>query len=76
MKILVKVPCPAMGDSLCATPTIKKISESYGHKIDVMAVRTDVFENNPYIENLLESDIFVFFISKIVSLSIISPIDT
>jgi hypothetical protein len=41
-----------------------------------MAVRTDVFENNPYIENLLESDIFVFFISKIVSLSIISPIDT
>ena len=53
-KILVKVPCSAMGDSLCATPTIKKISESYGHKIDVMAVRTDVFENNPYIENLLE----------------------
>lgn len=53
-KILVKVPCPAMGDSLCATPTIKKIYESYGHKIDVMAVRTDVFENNPYIENLLK----------------------
>ena len=53
-RILIKVPTPAMGDSICATPTIKKISESYGQKIDVMASRCDVFIGNPYIENILE----------------------
>lgn len=53
-RILVKVPTPAMGDAICATPTIKKISESYGQKIDVMAVRSDIFIGNPNIENILE----------------------
>lgn len=52
--VLVKVSCPALGDTLCSTPTIRKISESYGHKIDVMTRRPDVFENNPYIENIIE----------------------
>lgn len=52
-KILIKVPCPAMGDTLCATPTIKKISESYGHKVDVMAVRDDILLGNPYIDKFL-----------------------
>lgn len=52
-KILIKVPCPAMGDTLCSTPTIRKISQSYGQKIDVLAVRTDVLARNPYIDNLI-----------------------
>lgn len=52
-KILFKVPSPAMGDTLCSTPTIRKLYESYGHKIDVMAVRDDVLKCNPYINNLL-----------------------
>jgi FkbM family methyltransferase len=53
-KILLKIPCPAMGDTLCATPTIKKVYESYGSKVDVMAIRTDVLEKNPYIDKLLD----------------------
>jgi FkbM family methyltransferase len=53
-KILVKVSCPAMGDILCSTPTIRKVSESYGQKIDVMTKRFDLFENNPYINNILD----------------------
>lgn len=52
-KILIKVPCPAMGDTLCSTPTIRKISESYNQKVDVLAVRTDVLARNPYINNLI-----------------------
>ena len=50
-KILIKVPCPAIGDTLCSTPT--KISKSYNQKVDVMAMRPDIFERSPYIENLL-----------------------
>tara|TARA_R110000772_G_scaffold8005_2_gene26721 strand:+ start:4416 stop:6398 length:1983 start_codon:yes stop_codon:yes gene_type:complete len=53
-KILVKVSCPALGDILCSTPTIRKVSESYDHKIDVMTKRRDVFENNPYVDNILD----------------------
>lgn len=52
-KILFKVPSPAMGDTLCSTPTIRKLYESYGHKIDVMAVRDDVLKGSPYINNLI-----------------------
>jgi ADP-heptose:LPS heptosyltransferase len=52
-KILVKVPCPAMGDALCSTPTIRKLSQCYNQKVDVLAVRTDVLTNNPYINNLI-----------------------
>ncbi len=52
-KILIKVPCPAMGDTLCSTPTIRKISECYEQKVDVMAIREDVLINNPYIDKFL-----------------------
>lgn len=53
-KILIKVSCPAMGDILCSTPTIRKVSESYGQKIDIMTKRFDIFKNNPYVDNILE----------------------
>jgi autotransporter strand-loop-strand O-heptosyltransferase len=43
-----------MGDTLCSTPTIRKVSKSYGHKIDVMTKRRDIFEKNPYVENILD----------------------
>jgi ADP-heptose:LPS heptosyltransferase len=53
-KILVKISSPAMGDTLCSTPTIRKVSNSYGFKIDVMTRRPDIFENNLYINKILE----------------------
>jgi ADP-heptose:LPS heptosyltransferase len=55
-KILVRIEASGMGDVLCATPTIRKISQSYSQKIDVMTKRLDVLEKNPYINNLLRSD--------------------
>lgn len=53
-RILMKVSCPALGDTLCSTPTIRKVSQSYGQKVDVMTKRKDVFENNPYVDKILE----------------------
>lgn len=52
-KILIKISCPALGDTLCATPTVKKVALSYGHKIDVMTHRHEIFKNNPYVDNIL-----------------------
>ncbi len=53
-KVLIKVSCPALGDTLCATPTVRKAALSYGHKVDVMCRRTDLFERNPYVDKLLK----------------------
>lgn len=52
-KILVKVESSGMGDVLCSTPTIRKISQTYSQKIDVMTKRLDVYQKNPYVDNLL-----------------------
>ena len=71
-RILVKVPTPAMGDAICATPTIKKISESYGQKIDVMAVRSDIFIGNPNIENILEANSYGLPIGVLADLGVSS----
>ena len=53
-KVLIKVSSPAMGDILCSTPTIRKASNSYGFKVDVMTYRPDIFKNNLYVNNILE----------------------
>lgn len=53
-KILVRVDASGMGDVLCSTPTIRKISQTYSQKIDVMSKRIDVLKKNPYINKLLD----------------------
>lgn len=52
-KVLVKVSCKPLGDTLCSTPTIRKVALSYGHMIDVMTHRAEIFENNPYVDNII-----------------------
>jgi len=42
--------CHAMGDTLCSTPTVRKLYESYGTKIYVITHFSDLFDNNPYVE--------------------------
>ena len=54
-KILLKISCPALGDTLCATPTVRKVALSYGHKVDVMCPRVDLFERNPYVDKILRA---------------------
>jgi len=53
-KILIKISCPALGDTLCATPTVRKVALSYGHKVDIMCKRTDLFERSPYVDKILK----------------------
>jgi ADP-heptose:LPS heptosyltransferase len=42
--------CNGLGDLICATPTIKKLSESYGRKITVLSQMPELFKNNLYVE--------------------------
>ena len=41
--------CRALGDTLCATPTLKKLNNSYGNKISVITYFPELFTNNPYV---------------------------
>ena len=42
--------CNGLGDLICATPTIKKLSESYSQKITVISQMPELFKMNPYVE--------------------------
>lgn len=42
--------CNGLGDLICATPTIRKISEAYGVKITILSPMPELFKMNPYVE--------------------------
>lgn len=46
----------ALGDAICATPTIKKLYESYQQKINVISDHTDIFKKNPYVDRYYKSN--------------------
>jgi len=48
-KILVLVGSNSVGDTLCAIPTIKKLSEIYNQKIYVYTYQPELLKNYPYI---------------------------
>jgi len=50
--ILLSINCVALGDTICSTPTVRKVSKSYNQKIDIRTYRPDVFVNNPYVDNI------------------------
>ncbi len=50
--------CKALGDLLCATPTIAVLSKAYGREINVITNNTEVFEGNPDIDELYDSNSF------------------
>lgn len=45
--------CHALGDTICATPTIRKLYEAYQQKIIVQSNFWDVFENNKCVDYCL-----------------------
>ena len=51
-KILIRIDTPALGDTLCGTPTVRKAYQSYGHKLYIQSGRPDVFERSPYVEKV------------------------
>jgi ADP-heptose:LPS heptosyltransferase len=42
----------ALGDTLCSTPTIRKLYNSYGQKISVITHHPYLFSNNPYVDKV------------------------
>lgn len=49
--------CRALGDTLCATPTIRKLYNSYNKKISVITNIPGLFQNNPYIQNVFNGSV-------------------
>jgi len=55
----------ALGDAICSTPTLRKLYESYGEKINVFSNYPEVFKNNPYVEkNYHAKDISIPFVKE------------
>lgn len=42
--------CPALGDLICATPTIRKLAEVYEQPITVLSPSPEIFKNLPYVK--------------------------
>jgi ADP-heptose:LPS heptosyltransferase len=40
----------AIGDTICCTPTLRKLYHSYNRKVSVISEHLEVFENNPYVQ--------------------------
>ena len=56
--VILKLGCESFGDSLCSTPTLRKLAKSYGKKIIVCSHKPFVFENNPYVKFHIHSKDF------------------
>ena len=41
-----------LGDTICATPIVRKLHNSYGGRISVLTVHPDIFKLNPYVKDL------------------------
>lgn len=52
MKVAVIIDTPALGDTIAAIPTLRKISQAYGEqKVTVLTSKPFLFDNHPLIEN-------------------------
>jgi len=47
-----------LGDTICATPVVRKLSKLYGRRINIINDLQDVFKNSPYVERIIHSSIF------------------
>ena len=58
MKPLFWTRASAMGDVLCSTPTIRKISEIYGSLVTVVSNHNYLFNNSPYVDKTIDPKYF------------------
>jgi ADP-heptose:LPS heptosyltransferase len=57
--------CRALGDTICSTPTIKKISESYNSQITICTNFPEIFKSNPYVKKTyLPNNVNIEFIKE------------
>lgn len=57
-KIYYKINCTNLGDVLCSTPTIQKLSELYNTKLYIINDTPEVLQNNPFINEIINSKDF------------------
>lgn len=48
--------CRALGDTLCSTPVVRKISKTYNKKVSVISHHSNLFEKLPYVEESFQYD--------------------
>jgi len=56
--VIIKINAFSFGDTLAATPTIRKLAHSYGKKIIVCTTKPFIFDHNPYVEYTIKLDDF------------------
>ena len=56
MRVGFGLPCNGLGDPICSTPTIRKVSEAYDAPISVYSKHPEVFKNLSYVESSLHYD--------------------
>ena len=44
--------CRALGDTICSTPTLRRLSKTYQQKIIVITNYPEIFKNNPYVKKV------------------------
>ena len=49
--------CRALGDTLCATPTIRKLYNSYNKKVSIITHIPELFQLNPYVGNIYDDSV-------------------
>ena len=49
-EVILKINSFSFGDTLCATPTLRKLAEAYAKEIIVCSKQHDIFKHNPYVK--------------------------
>jgi len=57
-KIYYKINCTNLGDVLCSTPVIRKLSGLYNTKLNIINDAPEVLQNSPYINKIISSSEF------------------
>jgi ADP-heptose:LPS heptosyltransferase len=57
MEVALWIDTPALGDTIAAIPTLRKISQAYGNQpITVFTTKPFLFEGHPFVKQALKSD--------------------
>ena len=49
--------CPALGDLICATPTISVVAKAYHQKVTVLSPMPELFKNHPDVEKSFKNEV-------------------
>lgn len=49
-KICIKINSPSLGDTICATPSVRKLAKAYNRPLIVATAYPEIFKNNKYVE--------------------------